>query len=48
MSKASWMKNIFRATGIVVGLLAGCVGVRAPAASKNLEDRRACFEHPSS
>ena len=34
MSKASWMKNIFRATGIVVGLLAGCVGVRAQQPAK--------------
>ena len=29
MSKASWMKNIFRAAGILVGLLAGCVAARA-------------------
>ena len=34
MSKASWIKNIFRATGIVVGLLAGCVGVRAQQPAK--------------
>ena len=25
MSKASWMKNIVRVVGVVVGLLAGCI-----------------------